>query len=150
MWYVVFHFFRLLVQRGDWTCKCKDLFRVLENFQPTPSLSHSLRAKYWLKTGNYSNSGFRFKQWHGVVRFLIGASVSKVRCKIFKYCFKTTDSIKRGGGGACSSCSVKKSPMVPNLDPKQYWNNWKNDMSLFSATNQDRPYEQLLHNWSKA
>ena len=37
--------------------------------------------------------------------------------------------------------------MVPNLDPKQYWNNWKNDMSLFSATNQKRPYEQLLHNW---
>ena len=97
MWYVVFHFFRLLVQSGDWTCKCKDLFRVLENFQPAPSLSHSLRAKYWLKTGNYSNSGFRFKQWHVVVRFLIGASVSKLRCKIFKYCFKTTDSIKRGG-----------------------------------------------------
>ena len=33
-------------------------------------------------------------------------------------------------------------------DPKQYWNNWKNDMSLFSATNQERPYEQLLHNWA--
>ena len=33
------------------------------------------------------------------------------------------------------------------LDPMQYWNNyWKNDMSLFSATNQERPYEQLLHN----
>ena len=32
------------------------------------------------------------------------------------------------------------------LDPKQYWNSWKNDMSLFSATNQERPYEQLLHN----
>ena len=37
--------------------------------------------------------------------------------------------------------------MVPNPDPKQYWNNWKNDMSLFSATNQERPYEQLLRNW---
>ena len=36
--------------------------------------------------------------------------------------------------------------MVPNPDPKQYWNNWKNDMSLFSATSQERPYEQLLHN----
>ena len=34
--------------------------------------------------------------------------------------------------------------MVPNPDPKQYWNNWKNDMSLFSATNQERPFEQLL------
>ena len=31
--------------------------------------------------------------------------------------------------------------MVPNPDPKQYWNNWKNDISLFSATNQERPYE---------
>ena len=28
---------------------------------------------------------------------------------------------------------------------KQYWNNWKNDMSLFSATNQERPSGQL-HN----
>ena len=42
----------------------------------------------------------------------------------------------------------EKSPMVPPPDPKQYWNNWKNDMSLFSATNQERPYEQLLHNWN--
>ena len=49
----------------------------------------------------------------------------------------------------CSSCSMEKSPMVPNPDPKQYWNNWKNDMSLFSATNQERPYEQLLHNCLK-
>ena len=49
-------------------------------------------------------------------------------------------------GGSCSSCSEEKSPMVPNPDPKQYWNNWKNDMSLFSATNQERPYKQLLHN----
>ena len=24
------------------------------------------------------------------------------------------------------------------------WNNWKNDMSLFPATNQERPSEQLL------
>ena len=36
--------------------------------------------------------------------------------------------------------------MVPNPDTKQYWNNWKNDMSLFPTTNQERPYEQLLHN----
>ena len=36
-----------------------------------------------------------------------------------------------------------------HVDPKQYWNNWKNDMSLFSATNQERPYEQLLHNWTE-
>ena len=41
----------------------------------------------------------------------------------------------------------EKSPMVSNRDPKQYWNNWKNDMPLFSATNQERPYEQLVHNW---
>ena len=34
--------------------------------------------------------------------------------------------------------------MVPNPDPKQYWNNWKNNISLFPATNQERPYEQLL------
>ena len=38
--------------------------------------------------------------------------------------------------------------MVPNPDPKQYWNNWKNDMSLFSATNQERPYKHLPHNWT--
>ena len=25
--------------------------------------------------------------------------------------------------GSCSSCSEEKSPMVPNSDPKQYWNN---------------------------
>ena len=37
--------------------------------------------------------------------------------------------------------------MVPNPDPKQYWNNWKNDMSLFSAANQERPSKQLLHNY---
>ena len=37
--------------------------------------------------------------------------------------------------------------MVPNPDPKQYWNNWKNDMSFFSAANQERPYKQLLRNW---
>ena len=37
--------------------------------------------------------------------------------------------------------------MVPNPDPKQYWNNWENDVSLFSATNQERPYEELLHNY---
>ena len=49
--------------------------------------------------------------------------------------------------GSCSSCSEEKSPVVPNPDPKQYWNSWKNDMSLFSATNQERPYEQLLHSW---
>ena len=36
--------------------------------------------------------------------------------------------------------------MVPNPDPKQYWNNWKNDMSLFSATSQERTYQHLLHN----
>ena len=30
-------------------------------------------------------------------------------------------------------------------DPKQYWNNWKNEMSLFSETNQERSSEQLLH-----
>ena len=39
------------------------------------------------------------------------------------------------------------SPMVSNPDPKQYWNNWKNDMSLFSATNQKRANEQLLQSW---
>ena len=50
---------------------------------------------------------------------------------------------------SCSSCLEEKSPMVPNPDPKQYYNNWKNDMSLFSATNQERPYEQLLHNCLK-
>ena len=52
-----------------------------------------------------------------------------------------------GWGWSCSSCSEEKSPMVPNPDPKQYWNNWKNDMSSFSATNQERPYKQLLHNY---
>ena len=36
--------------------------------------------------------------------------------------------------------------MVPNPNPKQYLNNWKNNMSFFSATNQERPYEQLPHN----
>ena len=30
-----------------------------------------------------------------------------------------------------SSCSEEKSPMVRLPDPEQYWNNWKNDMSLF-------------------
>ena len=30
--------------------------------------------------------------------------------------------------------------------PKQYWNNGKNDMSLFSVINQETPYEQLLQN----
>ena len=39
--------------------------------------------------------------------------------------------------------------MVPNPDPKQYWNNWKNDILLFSATNQEKPSEQLLHNCIK-
>ena len=29
--------------------------------------------------------------------------------------------------------------------PLKYWVNWKNDMLLFPATNQERPYEQLLH-----
>ena len=33
--------------------------------------------------------------------------------------------------------------MVPNPDPKQYWNNWKNDMSLFLAANQEKPSKQL-------
>ena len=47
-------------------------------------------------------------------------------------------------GHVSSSCSVEKSPMVPNPEPKQYWNNWKNDMSLFSATNHERPY---ANNW---
>ena len=37
-----------------------------------------------------------------------------------------------------SNCSEENSPMVPNPDFKQYWNNWKNDRSLFSATNQER------------
>ena len=32
------------------------------------------------------------------------------------------------------------------LTPNKNWNSWKNDMSLFSATNQERPSEQLLHN----
>ena len=39
--------------------------------------------------------------------------------------------------------------MVPNPDPKQYWNNWKNDILLFSATNQEKPSEQLLGNCIK-
>ena len=34
-----------------------------------------------------------------------------------------------------SSCSEEKSPMVPTADPKQCYNNWKNDMLLFRATN---------------
>ena len=34
-----------------------------------------------------------------------------------------------------SSCSEEKSPIVPNPDPKEYYNNWKNDISLFPATN---------------
>ena len=29
--------------------------------------------------------------------------------------------------------------------PLKYWDNWKNDMLLFPANNQERPYEQLLH-----
>ena len=37
--------------------------------------------------------------------------------------------------GSCSSCSEEKSPMVPNPDPKQ--DNWKNDISLFPATNKE-------------
>ena len=52
--------------------------------------------------------------------------------------------------GSCSSCSEEKSLMVSNPDPKQYWNNWKNDMSLFSTTNQERPYEQLLYTQPKS
>ena len=35
-----------------------------------------------------------------------------------------------------SSCSVERSPMKRFPDPKQFYNNWKNDMSLFPATNQ--------------
>ena len=35
--------------------------------------------------------------------------------------------------------------MVPNPDSKQYWNNWKNDMSLFSATNWERTYKQSYY-----
>ena len=44
--------------------------------------------------------------------------------------------------GSClvAAGSEEKLPMVPNPDSKQYWNNWKNDMSLFSATNQETPY----------
>ena len=34
-----------------------------------------------------------------------------------------------------SYCSEEKSPMVRFPDSKQYKNNWKNDISLFSATN---------------
>ena len=37
---------------------------------------------------------------------------------------------------------TRENTMVPNPDSKKYWNNWKNDMSLFSATNQERPYKQ--------
>ena len=48
--------------------------------------------------------------------------------------------------GSCGSCLEEKSAMVPNPDPKQNWNNWKNDMSLFSVNNQERPSKQLLHN----
>ena len=62
--------------------------------KPTLTLTSHLGQNIGL-----NNSGFRFKQWRGVLRFLIRASVSKLRCKIFKYCFKITDSIKRGGGG---------------------------------------------------
>ena len=32
------------------------------------------------------------------------------------------------------------------LTPNKNWNNWKNDMSLFSANNQETPDKQLLHN----
>ena len=32
------------------------------------------------------------------------------------------------------------------LTPNKNWNNWKNDLSLFSANNQERPSERLLHN----
>ena len=38
-----------------------------------------------------------------------------------------------------SSCSEERSPMKRFPDPKQFYNNWKNDMSLFPATNQKRP-----------
>ena len=62
--------------------------------------------------------------------------------------FLVTRDSPRSLCGSCSSCSEEKSPMVPNPDPNQYWNNWKNDMSLFSTTNQERPCGQLLHNWS--
>ena len=48
--------------------------------------------------------------------------------------------------GSCGSCLEEKPTMVPNPDPKQNWNNWKNDMSLFSVNNQERPSKQLLHN----
>ena len=37
--------------------------------------------------------------------------------------------------GSCSSCSEEKSPMVPNPDPKQFWNKQKNNMSLFYYDN---------------
>ena len=60
--------------------------------KPTLTLTSHLGQNIGL-----NNSGFRFKQWRGVLRFLIRASVSKLRCNIFKYCFKTIDSIKRGG-----------------------------------------------------
>ena len=46
-----------------------------------------------------------------------------------------------------SNCGLSTSDGVPNPDPKEYWNNWKSDMSLFSATNQERPYAQLLQNF---
>ena len=38
--------------------------------------------------------------------------------------------------------------MVRFSNPKQYQNNGKSDMSLFPVTNKERPYEQLLHNWT--
>ena len=41
--------------------------------------------------------------------------------------------------GSWSSCSEEKSQMVPNPNPKQYWNNLHNGKSLFSATNQETP-----------
>ena len=37
-----------------------------------------------------------------------------------------------------SSCSEERSPVKRFPDPKQFYNNWKNDMSLFPATNQKR------------
>ena len=35
-----------------------------------------------------------------------------------------------------SKCGLSTSDGVPNPDSKEYWNNLKNDMSLFSATTQ--------------
>ena len=71
--------------------------------KPTLTLTSHLGQNIGL-----NNSGFRFKQWRGVLRFLIRASVSKLRCNIFKYCFKTIDSIKRGGGGGHVAAAWKR------------------------------------------